>query len=78
MVRIAQEIWSSDGRAGAGGQIRGRGFPLSEVIAWAWKRGGEKLKDQPGFAEVFMPEGRAPGKRVSQSGIGENSSNSGT
>ncbi|MEC9117506.1 MAG: gamma-glutamyltransferase, partial [Planctomycetota bacterium] len=38
------------------------GFPLSEVIAWAWKRGGEKLKDQPGFAEVFMPEGRAPGK----------------
>ena len=27
-----------------------------------WELVLEKLKDQPGFAEVFMPEGRAPGK----------------
>ncbi len=38
------------------------GFPLSEVIAWYWDRGGQKLKDEAGFAEVFLPEGRAPRK----------------
>jgi gamma-glutamyltranspeptidase/glutathione hydrolase len=38
------------------------GFPLSEVIAYYWGRNAERLKDYPGFAEVFLPGGRAPVK----------------
>ncbi len=38
------------------------GFPLTEVIAYYWERGGLILKDQPGFAETFLPNGRAPQK----------------
>lgn len=37
-----------------------RGFPVSPKIAQLWSRGGEKLKDQPGFAETFLPGGKAP------------------
>jgi gamma-glutamyltranspeptidase/glutathione hydrolase len=36
------------------------GFPLSPVIASDWERGAARFKDRPGFAEVFMPGGRAP------------------
>ena len=36
------------------------GFPLSPVIAGDWERGARVFKDKPGFAEVFMPGGRAP------------------
>jgi gamma-glutamyltranspeptidase/glutathione hydrolase len=36
------------------------GFPLSPVIAADWGRAARLLKDKPGFAEVFMPGGRAP------------------
>jgi gamma-glutamyltranspeptidase/glutathione hydrolase len=36
------------------------GFPLSPVIASDWARGAARFKDKPGFAEVFMPGGRAP------------------
>jgi gamma-glutamyltranspeptidase/glutathione hydrolase len=36
------------------------GFPVSELIAYYWKRGGSILKDQPNFAETFLPGGRAP------------------
>ena len=36
------------------------GFPLSELIAHYWKLGGERLKDYPGFAETFLPEGGKP------------------
>ena len=36
------------------------GFPVSELIAYYWRRGGAILKDQPGFAETFLPGGRAP------------------
>jgi gamma-glutamyltranspeptidase/glutathione hydrolase len=36
------------------------GFIVSPVVGVAWARGAEVLKDQPGFAETFMPEGRAP------------------
>lgn len=35
------------------------GFAVTEVIARAWA-GGVARKDQPGFAEVFLPEGVAP------------------
>jgi len=36
------------------------GFPLSPVIASDWERGARRFRDLPGFAEVFMPGGRAP------------------
>jgi gamma-glutamyltranspeptidase/glutathione hydrolase len=36
------------------------GFHVSPVIAELWRRGAEELKDQPGFADTFMPGGRAP------------------
>lgn len=36
------------------------GAPVPRVIAGAWARGAAKFKDMPGFAEVFMPDGRAP------------------
>jgi gamma-glutamyltranspeptidase / glutathione hydrolase len=38
-----------------------KGFPVTEVIAQYWQ-GGENLADQPGFAEVLLPEKRAPEK----------------
>ncbi len=38
------------------------GFPLSELIAYYWKRNAEVLKDFPNFAETFMPGGMAPQK----------------
>lgn len=37
-----------------------RGFPVSPVIAHLWRRAETQLVDQPGFAETFLPEGRAP------------------
>ncbi len=36
------------------------GFPVSPVIATLWAKGAETLRDQPGFAETFLPDGRAP------------------
>ncbi|MGI3212753.1 gamma-glutamyltransferase family protein [Roseovarius tibetensis] len=43
-----------------------KGFALTPVIATLWARGAEVLKDQPGFADHFMPGGRVPlaGERV--------------
>ncbi len=38
------------------------GFPLSEVIANGWARNAQVLKAYAGFAETFMPGGRAPAK----------------
>ncbi|MDW3224739.1 MAG: gamma-glutamyltransferase family protein [Paracoccaceae bacterium] len=37
-----------------------RGFPVSPIIATLWQRAAEQLGDQPGFAQTFMPDGRAP------------------
>ncbi len=37
-----------------------KGFPLSGVIASDWERSTRVFKDKPGFADVFMPGGRAP------------------
>jgi gamma-glutamyltranspeptidase/glutathione hydrolase len=37
------------------------GFPVSELIAWYWGR-SRGLARYPGFAETFLPNGRAPGK----------------
>ncbi len=36
------------------------GFPVSPIIARLWQLGGAALKDQPGFADCFLPHGRAP------------------
>lgn len=36
------------------------GFIVSPVIAALWAKGAETLGKQPGFAETFMPGGRAP------------------
>jgi gamma-glutamyltranspeptidase/glutathione hydrolase len=36
------------------------GFPVSPVIASDWERGGRRFAAFPGFAEVFLPGGRAP------------------
>ena len=38
------------------------GFPVTEMIARYWKGGGAAVRDQPGFAEVFLPDGKPPGK----------------
>lgn len=36
------------------------GFAVTPIIAELWRRGAETLHDQPGFADTFMPGGRAP------------------
>ncbi|APE45656.1 gamma-glutamyltransferase (plasmid) [Sulfitobacter alexandrii] len=36
------------------------GFAVSPIIARLWKLGGATLSDQPGFADCFLPDGRAP------------------
>jgi len=38
------------------------GFPVSELIAYYWGRGGRALKDQPNFAATFLPGGEPPKK----------------
>ena len=36
------------------------GVPVPQVIAGSWARSLTRFKDKPGFAEVFIPGGRAP------------------
>jgi gamma-glutamyltranspeptidase / glutathione hydrolase len=38
------------------------GFPVTEVIAEGWQINAKRLAKFPGFAETFMPNGRAPAK----------------
>jgi gamma-glutamyltranspeptidase/glutathione hydrolase len=38
------------------------GFPVTEVIAEGWARNARVLQKYPGFAETYMPNGRAPVK----------------
>ena len=38
------------------------GFPVTEVIAASWADGAERRKEYPGFADVYMPGGKAPKK----------------
>lgn len=47
------------------------GFVVSPVIGELWARGAEVLYEQPGFADNFMPSGRAPraGERYRNSGL---------
>jgi gamma-glutamyltranspeptidase/glutathione hydrolase len=37
-----------------------RGFHISPMVAEQWRRAEETLAGQPGFADHFLPEGRAP------------------
>ena len=36
------------------------GFPVTEIIAGSWAEDAERCRAYPGFAEVFLPGGRAP------------------
>ncbi len=45
---------------GPAAKLAREGAPVPEVIAGAWGRSISRFKDKPGFAEVFMPDGRAP------------------
>jgi gamma-glutamyltranspeptidase/glutathione hydrolase len=47
------------------------GFPVTEVIGAAWAAGARALQSFPGFADVFMPRGRAPavGEPFANSGL---------
>ena len=38
------------------------GFPVSEYIAWLWKKYETILGDYPAFRETYLPDGRAPAK----------------
>ena len=38
------------------------GFPVSEVIAYEMASSYESVRDQPGFAQTYMPKGRPPVK----------------
>jgi len=41
-------------------EIAERGYAVPPVVAGKWAKAAADLKDQPGYAEAFMPEGRAP------------------
>jgi len=45
---------------GPAAQLAREGAPVPEVIAGGWARSVPRFKEMPGFAEVFMPGGRAP------------------
>lgn len=38
------------------------GFPLTDLVAYYWQRNAEKLKQFEGYAETYMPNGKAPVK----------------
>ena len=38
------------------------GFPVSEYIAWLWKKYETNLGEYPAFRETYLPNGRAPAK----------------
>lgn len=41
-------------------EIAERGYAVPPVVAQKWAAAVPELKDQPGFANTFMPDGRAP------------------
>jgi gamma-glutamyltranspeptidase/glutathione hydrolase len=46
------------------------GFQVTPMIAELWRQGGETLRAQPGFAECFLSNGRAPkaGEKIQMKG----------
>src|SRR5207253_584156 len=41
-------------------EIAERGHAVASIVAHKWAAAVPDLKDQPGFAQTFMPHGRAP------------------
>jgi gamma-glutamyltranspeptidase / glutathione hydrolase len=41
-------------------EIAERGHAVASIVAYKWAAAIPELKDQPGFADAFMPHGRAP------------------
>lgn len=41
-------------------EIAQRGYAVPPIVAHKWAAAVPELKDQPGFADVFMPAGKAP------------------
>ena len=41
-------------------EIAERGHAVATIVAQKWAAAVPELKDQPGFADTFMPRGRAP------------------
>ena len=41
-------------------EIAERGHAVASIVAYKWAAAIPELKDQPGFADTFMPRGRAP------------------
>lgn len=41
-------------------EIAERGYAVPPMVARKWAAAAEELKDQPGYAQAFMPAGRAP------------------
>jgi len=41
-------------------EVAERGYTVPPITARKWEAAAAELKDQPGFAEAFMPNGRAP------------------
>lgn len=41
-------------------EIAERGYAMAPVVAHKWAAAIPELRDQPGFAQIFMPHGRAP------------------
>lgn len=39
-----------------------KGFPVSEVVAYYWQINADRIGHYPGFADIFMPNGKVPGK----------------
>jgi gamma-glutamyltranspeptidase/glutathione hydrolase len=59
-------LWESRGRlplerlAGPAIRYAEEGFRVGPMTGLGWSRAADLLRDQPGFAEAFLPEGRAP------------------
>jgi gamma-glutamyltranspeptidase/glutathione hydrolase len=45
---------------GPAAEIAREGAPVPQVIAGGWARGAAIFKEMPGFAEIFMPDGKVP------------------
>jgi gamma-glutamyltranspeptidase / glutathione hydrolase len=41
-------------------EVAERGYAVAPIVAHKWAAAVPELKDQPGFAQAFMPNGRAP------------------
>ncbi|MFA5521696.1 MAG: gamma-glutamyltransferase family protein [Castellaniella sp.] len=41
-------------------EVAERGYAVPPMVAYKWGKAAEELHSQPGFAQAFMPHGRAP------------------